>query len=100
MSIFWVWNYYGKPGKVMEYIKWLKSDEAKLLASQIQEETGVKYVNTYTTIHGFGDYDAEDWWAAPDWASFDKMRDCKALEQWTIATWDIRWIRQDLKSQG
>ena len=59
------------------------------MASQIQKQTGVKYLNTYTAILGFGDYDAEDWWVAPDWASFDKMRDCKALEQWTLATWDM-----------
>ncbi len=50
MSIYWVWSYYGKPGKVAEYVKWLSSDEAKLLASQIEKETGIKYLNTYTTI--------------------------------------------------
>jgi hypothetical protein len=35
MSIYWVRSYYGKPGKVAEYVNWLKSDEAKLLASKI-----------------------------------------------------------------
>src|SRR5208337_5367283 len=68
MSIYWVRSYYGKPGKVTEYLKWLNSDRAKLLASQIEKETGIKYLNTYTTIQSFGDYDAEDWWTAPDWA--------------------------------
>ena len=86
MSIYWVWSYYGKGGKVTEYLKWLSSDEAKLLASQIEKETGMKYLNTYTTILSFGDYDAEDWWAAPDWASLDKMRGCKALAEWTRKT--------------
>ena len=89
MSIYWVWSYYGKPGKVAEYVKWLNSDEAKLLASRIQKETGIQYLNTYTTIQSFGDYDAEDWWAAPDWAALDKLRDCKALAEWTLKTWDM-----------
>ena len=89
MSLYWVWSYYGKGGKVTEYLKWLSSDEAKLLASQIEKETGMKYLNTYTTILSFGDYDAEDWWAAPDWASLDKMRGCKALAEWTRKTWDM-----------
>ena len=89
MSIYWVRSYYRKPGKVAEYVKWLNSDEAKLLASHIEKETGVKYVNTYTTILGFGDYDAEDWWVAPNWASLDKLRDCNALATWTLATWDM-----------
>ena len=89
MSIYWVRSYFGKPGKVTEYLKWLNSDEAKLLASQIEKETGIRYLNTYTVIQSFGDYDAEDWWAAPDWASLDKMRDCKALAQWTRQTWDM-----------
>src|SRR5208337_191643 len=59
VSIYWVRSYYGKPGKVAEYVKWLNSDEAKLLASHIEKETGVKYVNTYTTILGFGDMDTQ-----------------------------------------
>ena len=74
MSIYWVRSYYGKPGKVTEYLKWLNSDRAKLLASKMEKETGIKYVNTYTTIQSFGDYDAEDWWVVPDWASLDKLR--------------------------
>jgi len=89
MSIYWVRSYYGKPGKVTEYLKWLNSDRAKLLASKIEKETGIKYVNTYTTIQSFGDYDAEDWWVVPDWASLDKMRDCNALAEWTLNTWDM-----------
>ncbi len=89
MSIYWVWSYFGKPGKVTEYLKWLNSDRAKLLASQIEKETGIKYLNTYTTIQSFGDYDAEDWWTAPDWACLDKMRECKALAEWTLNTWDM-----------
>ena len=89
MSIYWVRSYYGKPGKVTEYLKWLTSDRAKLLASKIEKETGIKYANTYTTIQSFGDYDAEDWWVLPDWASLDKLRDCNALAEWTLNTWDM-----------
>jgi hypothetical protein len=89
MSIYWVRSYYGKPGKVTEYLKWLNSDRAKLLASQIEKETGIKYLNTYTTILSFGDYDAEDWWVVPDWASLDKLRDCNALAEWILNTWDM-----------
>jgi hypothetical protein len=60
VSIYWVRSYYGKPGKITEYLKWLNSDRAKLLASQIEKETGIKYLNTYIAIQSFGDYDAED----------------------------------------
>ena len=63
--------------------------EGKLLASKIEKETGIKYVNTYTTILSFGDYDAEDWWVVPDWASLDKLRDCNALAEWILNTWDM-----------
>ena len=37
MSIYWVWSYYGKPGKVTEYVKWLNSDEAKLFGFSNRE---------------------------------------------------------------
>jgi len=89
LSIYWVWSYYGKPGKAAEYVKWLNSDEAKRLAGQIEKETGIKYLNTYTTILGFGDYDAEDWWLAPGWAALDKVRQSKSMEEWTLKTWDM-----------
>jgi hypothetical protein len=61
----------------------------KAIGFSNREGNCIKYLNTYTTIQGFGDYDAEDWWVAPDWASLDKLRDCKALAEWTLKTWDM-----------
>jgi hypothetical protein len=89
MPIYWVWSYYGKAEKASDYFKWLNSDEAKRLAKEVENETGIKYLNTYAPILGFGEYDAEDWWLAPDWAALDKVRASKALDEWTLKTWDM-----------
>jgi hypothetical protein len=88
-TIYWVTSYYLRPGKATEYQKWLTSDEAKRLFDQFERETGFKYVNTYMPILGFGDYDAEEWFAAPDWAAFDKSRESKAFDELVLKTWDM-----------
>jgi hypothetical protein len=100
MPIYWVMSYFVKQGKGMEYQKWLNSDEAKRLASQAEKETQLKYLNTYLPILGFGDYDAEDWWMAPDWAALDKVRASKALEEWTLKTWDMIDQTRPMKSRA
>jgi len=89
MPIYCVSAYYINQNKVAEYQKWLKSDRAKKLYAELEKETGFKYLNTYFPILGFGEYDCEDWYVAPNWSSFDKMRTSKANNKIMEETWDF-----------
>lgn len=94
MPIYWVTAYYINQNKADEYQKWLKSDRAKKLAAEFEKETGFKYLHTYFPILGFGKYDCEDWYVAPDWSSFDKIRTSKANDIMIKETWDFMdWTR-------
>ena len=81
MPVYFAMGYFVRPGKVTEYKQWLNSDEARRLTGQIEKECGLKYLGTYWTILGLGDYDCEDWWVAPDWAALDKSRESKAGDE-------------------
>ncbi len=74
-------SYHLKEGKPAEYQKWLLSEEAKQLFANMQEETGLRYLETYWSILGFGEYACEDWWEVPNWAALDKMRESQAVEK-------------------
>lgn len=76
--MYYVSSYHLKENKASEYQKWLLSDEAKSLFADFREETGWKYVETFWSIMGFGEYAVEDWWEIPDWSALDKMRTSKA----------------------
>lgn len=89
MPIYWAISYYLRPGNAIEYQRWLNSEEARQLFERYEKETGWKYLNTYFPILGLGDYDCEDWYVVPDWASVDKMRESKAFEQLNLKTWDF-----------
>jgi hypothetical protein len=65
----------------------MKSKEAKDLIAQFEKETGFRYLNTYFPILGLGEYDAEDWFVAPDWASVDKIRNSKAYDKLMEKGW-------------
>lgn len=54
--------------------------------SEIEKETGVKYIDTYFTIFGLGDSECETWWSMPDWASIGKLLSCKAFQEWRART--------------
>jgi hypothetical protein len=99
MPIYWVTSYYIAPGKGNEYQKWLNSDEAKKLFTQFEKETGFKHFNTYMALLGFGDYDCEDWYVAPDWAAFDKNRASKAFDELNVKTWDFCDQTRSMKSR-
>jgi hypothetical protein len=89
MPVYWATSYFLKPEKAKEYQKWLASEEAKNVFKAIEGETGFKYLNTYFPILGLGEYDAEDWMVAPDWASADKIRCSKAFNDWGMKTWNL-----------
>jgi hypothetical protein len=88
-KIYWVQTYFVKAEKARQFQQWLTGDEAKQLIEQFKNETGLRYMGTYAPILGFGDYDAEDWYEAPDWAALDKIRGSKASEQMGLKTWDF-----------
>jgi len=87
--MFWVGRYYIKTEKFAEYQKWLLSDKAKDLQKRIEKETGIKYINTYFPILGFGDDAIEDWAEIPNWAALDKIRTSKAWQEYTDETWEF-----------
>ena len=60
----------------------------------------MKYLSTYFTILGFGDYDCEDWYTVPDWSSLDKTRGSKAFDEMTRATWDMMDQTRSMKSRA
>jgi hypothetical protein len=86
-------SYYMMPGKATEYQKWLKSDKMKDLFNQLENETGMRHLNTYMPILGLGDYDCEDWYIIPNWAALDKLRSSKAYDILNINSYFL-WIKQ------
>jgi hypothetical protein len=87
--MFWVGRYYIKAEKMAEYQKWLLSDDAKDLFKRIEKETGIKYINTYFPILGFGDDVVEDWCEIPNWATLDKIRGSKTMQEYSDKTWEF-----------
>jgi hypothetical protein len=88
-KLYWVNSYYIAPNKQSEYQKWLSSPEAKDLFSRFEKETGIRYLNTYWTSLGLGEFDCEDWFELTNWAAMDKVRDSKAMEEYAKATWNL-----------
>jgi hypothetical protein len=79
--MFWVNSFYLKSDMSSAYRQWLLSREAKSLTAFVEQELGIKYEGTYWTVNGFGDFDCEEWWQIPDWATIDKARESKANEK-------------------
>jgi hypothetical protein len=77
--MYWVQSYFLKQNKGPEFQKWLQSEEAKSLHAAVERETGLRYMGTFWAILGFGKYDCEDWFEAPNWATLDKIRDSEAM---------------------
>ena len=79
--MFWVNSFYLKSDKTSAYRQWLLSPEAKSLTADVEQELGITYEGTYWTVNGFGDFDCEEWWQIPDWATIDKARESKANQK-------------------
>lgn len=82
-------KYYIRPEKVAEYQKWLLSDHTKDLIKRYEKETDFKYIDTYFPILGFGDDAIVDWYEIPNWASFDKIRTSKTVQEFSDQMWDF-----------
>jgi len=91
--MYYVSSYHLKENKATEYQKWLLSEEAKQLMGEIQQETGMRYVDTYWSILGFGEYEVEDWWELPNWAALDRLRESDATKKFVCAHLRIRGYR-------
>jgi len=85
-----VTSYYLKENKGIEHRKWVQSDEYKQMVADVEKETGMRFVGTYWTVTGFGEFDCEDWWEVPSWAALDVQRESKASQEF----WR-RWLELD-----
>ncbi|GAC1510898.1 MAG: hypothetical protein NVS1B3_13800 [Candidatus Dormibacteraceae bacterium] len=70
--------------------EWFTTESGKDIVRRIQDETGVRYVNTYFAIGrpgnpreplSEGDWAAYDLWEAPDMASYAKLRTSPAYQE-------------------
>ena len=97
--MFWVSSYYLKADKASTYQQWLLSPEAKALLADAERESGMKYVDTYWTVLGFGDFDCEDWWELPNWAALDTVRESKAIEKLMMRLWELDYFDNSRQGQ-
>jgi hypothetical protein len=97
--MFWVTSYYLKVEKTSAYQQWLLSPEAKTLMADAERETGMKYVGTYWTVLGFGEFDCEDWWETPNWAAIDTLRESAAMEKLFLRTWELDFTDNSRSAQ-
>jgi len=74
-------SYYLKENKAGDLQRWLLSDEAKEIWAAVESETGMRYMGSFWPILGFGEYDVEDWWEVPDWATLDKFREAQSVDR-------------------
>jgi hypothetical protein len=84
-KIFWMSGYNIREGKYKAYKSFLNSKAFKRIWAEVEEETGVRYVETYFTIipssHEAGDYEVYQIWELPDHAAMDKMRRSAAVSK-------------------
>ena len=82
-KIYWMFGYNIKEGRAKAYQAFLKSKAFKRVCSDLEKETGMRYVETYGTIIPSsgeqGDYDAYDFWEMPNHAALDKGRKSPAF---------------------
>ena len=82
-------KYYVKAEKMADFQKWLLSSDAKDLIKRLEKEIGIKYIDTYVPILGFGDDAIVDWYEIPNWATLDKVRTSKTMQEMSDKTWDF-----------
>ncbi len=79
-------KYYVKMEKMADYRKWLLSDDAKSLIRRVEKDLGIKHIDTYFPVMGFGDDAVIDWYEAPNWAAFDKTTTSKTMQEYSDKT--------------
>ena len=78
MDMYIVFSAHTKPGKNQEFKEWLQTDEVEELISRIEDESGIRYIQTYFSILGFGEYTYETWYELDEWSDLDRLRDSEA----------------------
>jgi len=81
MKMYYVSSYYLKENKALEFQQWLLGEEASQIFADVEKETGMHYMDSFWPILGFGEYDVEDWWEVPNWATLDTIRDSKGMDK-------------------
>lgn len=90
--MFWVTSYYLKEHKAGAYQQWLQSEEARQLYAAVEAETGIRFVEVYWSILGFGQYDCEEWWEVSDWAALDTIRSSAAMDKLLTRSLELDFI--------
>ncbi len=90
--MFWVTSYYLKEHKAAAYQEWLQSEEAQQLYAAVEEETRMRFVDVYWSILGFGEYDCEEWWEVPNWATLDTIRGSEALNKLFARSFELDFV--------
>lgn len=67
-----------EPTKTQALIEFLQSARREELTDAMEEEAGVRYLETYFPILGFGEHTYEMWWEIPNWAALDDLRASEA----------------------
>lgn len=90
-KIYWMSGYNIREGKAKAYQEFLKSRVFKKLCAEVEVETGMKYVETYSTVipssYEQGDYDAYDFVELPNHAALDKIRNSAAVAKLAEASY-------------
>jgi hypothetical protein len=76
-KLYWVTGYNLREGKAEEYQKFLASAAFKKVVADVEKQTGMKYVETYSSVipnsMQADDYDCYDFWEMPNRAAIDKV---------------------------
>ncbi len=92
-KIYWMSGFNIREGKHTEYQEFLESKAFKKLCGKLEEETGMKYVETYFAIipssQEEGDYEAYAFWELPDHAALDKLRGSEAIAKLSEASYEF-----------
>jgi len=76
-KIYWMTGYNIKEGMSREFQKFLASEEFKKACADVEQECGMKYIETYARVlpssAEAGDYDCWEFWELPNRAALDKV---------------------------
>jgi len=76
-KIYWMTGYNIRIGMAEAYQKFLASRAFKKICADIEKESGLKYMVTYSLVlpssGEYGDYDCWDFWELPNRAALDKV---------------------------
>ena len=82
-KLYWMTGYNIREAMAREYQRFLKSEAYRRMCVDLEKETGIKYLETYTSVIPSsgeqGDFDAYDLYEMPDHAALGKARNSTAF---------------------